>query len=273
MDIAAGKGGIVLVSMIKVNSVHLAYGSQKILRDITFSVSAGEVVGLVGPNGAGKTTLIRAISGLLKPSSGGITVANDNVFNISNKELAKMISVVPQAEQTGGAFLVRNVISLGRTPYMNWLGQSTEKDSEAVDVAMLHTGIEDLGDRRLAELSGGERQRVLLARALAQETPILLLDEPTSNLDLVHQGSFLSLISELARQKNLAVLMALHDLNLVSSFADRVIMIADQTIIAEGLATEVLTAENIMAAYQTSAVEIIAHPDSGNPIIIPKNQK
>jgi iron complex transport system ATP-binding protein len=169
----------------------------------------------------------------------------------------------------GGAFTVAQTVMLGRTAYMNWLGRPKSEDEAAVLWAMEQTGLVDLADRRNAELSGGEQQRVLLARALAQKTPVLLLDEPTNHLDLQHQIHFLSLVLDLVRREKLAVLMAMHDLNQVSTYADRVAFLVGGAMLVEGSPREVLTAEHIAAAYQTQ-VEIIHHPKYDTPLILPK---
>jgi iron complex transport system ATP-binding protein len=158
---------------------------------------------------------------------------------------------------------------MGRTPYLNWLGQEGEADKAAVRLALEQTCLDAFADRQIAKLSGGEQQRVLLARALAQSTPVLLLDEPTNHLDLQHQTNLLSLVKDLAKQKRLAVLMALHDLNLVSFFADQVALLVDGELRHLGSPQEVIRSEHISAAYRTP-VEVIPHPVTGAPIIFPR---
>ncbi|MEA3341268.1 MAG: ABC transporter ATP-binding protein, partial [Chloroflexota bacterium] len=163
---------------------------------------------------------------------------------------------------------VEQTILMGRTAYMGWLGQPDDDDLAITQLAMQRTKMTHLAERRIAELSGGEQQRALLARALAQATPILLLDEPTNHLDLQHQMNILSLVRELAIEQNLAVLMAIHDLNLVSFFADRVALFVNAELRTLGTLEEVLTEENISAAYQTP-VQVLPHPNSGVPLILP----
>lgn len=256
--------------MLKIKSLTVAYGQQVVLRDFTLEISPGEIVALVGPNGAGKSTLIRAISGVIKIQSGSMRFRKQDLSDLSPSHLAKIIGVVPQARPFGGAFTVEQSILLGRTPHMNWLGQPQEHDHLEVQKAMRNTQTEHLAQRRIAELSGGEQQRVLLARALAQTTPVLLLDEPTTHLDLRHQSSILSLTKELAHTTGLAVLMALHDLNQVSLFADRVALLVGGNLLAVGSPKEVLTVEQISTAYQTP-VQVIPHPEDKAPFIFPKN--
>lgn len=257
---------------LEVRALTVAYGSQVALSNITLRVEPGEVVALVGPNGAGKSTLIRAISGILPIQSGQVVYGDQNITSLSQVDRARILGVVPQARQLGGAFTVSQTVMLGRTAYMSWLGKGSSEDVAAANWAMQQTGVFDLAERRNAELSGGEQQRVLLARALAQQTPVLLLDEPTNHLDLQHQINFLSLVRELTRDENLAVLMAMHDLNQVSTYADRVAFMVGGHILALGEPGEVLTVDNISSAYQIP-VEIIPHPHYDTPLILPKREK
>jgi iron complex transport system ATP-binding protein len=184
-------------------------------------------------------------------------------------ERAKIMAVVPQVSFVGGAYPVRQVVMMGRTAHMSWLGNPEENDHRQVEAAMEATQTTDLAERRIAELSGGEQQRVMLARALAQATPLVVLDEPTNHLDLQHQGTILNLVREMSRKRQLAVLMVLHDLNLVSLFADRAAVIVGGEIIACGTPKEVLTKATINQAYGTS-LDVIPHPESGAPIILQK---
>ena len=178
------------------------------------------------------------------------------------------MAVVPQARQMGGAFTVEHSVLMGRTAYMNWLGQPNKTDYQIVHAALEKTHTEYLAKRRIAQLSGGEQQRVLLARALAQDTPVLLLDEPTNHLDLQHQSAILSLVRKQATVNGLAVLMALHDLNLVSMYADRVLLLVGGNRVAIGKPEEVLTADQINEAYNTE-IQVLSHPESNIPIILP----
>lgn len=255
--------------MLKIDSLTVAYGSKIVLQNISFEVQPGKILALIGPNGAGKTTLIRAISGVVSVTSGRVSVDGDDLTRLSTGQRAKIMAVVPQARQLGGAFSVEQAVMLGRTPYLNWLGQEGEADRAAVRLALQQTRLETFAHRQIAKLSGGEQQRVLLARALAQSTPVLLLDEPTNHLDLQHQTIFLSLIKKLTNEKQLTVIMAMHDLNLVSFLADRVALLVDGELKSLGAPKEVIRAEYISAAYQTP-VEIVSHPVTGAPIIFPQ---
>lgn len=252
---------------LEIRSLSSAYGEVKALTDVSLRVGSGEILAVIGPNGAGKSTLIRVISGILPATGGGVYWNGQKISTFSPAQRARRVAVVPQARQLGGAFSVEQTVLLGRTAYLGIMGKAEKKDLEIVRWAMNKTGIEHLAERRLAEISGGEQQRVLLARALAQDTPVMLLDEPTNHLDLGYQISLLSLIQELVEKEHLAVILAMHDLNQVAGTADRVALLVDGKLRAEGSPQEVLTAENISAAYQTP-VEVLDHPRTGVPFIV-----
>lgn len=255
--------------MLTVNSLQVAYGSKIVLQDISLNVSPGEILALIGPNGAGKTTLIRAISGILPIVSGRVTVKGRNLSQLTISQRARVLAVVPQARQLGGAYTVEQAVMMGRTAYMGWLGRESKADQTAVRLALKQTQLNEFAPRQIAKLSGGEQQRVLLARALAQSTPVLMLDEPTNHLDLQHQTNLLSLVKKLAREQQLAVMMAMHDLNLVSFFADKVALLVNGELRCIGTPKEVIRASNISEAYQTP-VDIISHPVTEVPIIFPQ---
>ena len=256
------------MNMLKIEGLSVSYGKRRVLRGDSLSVESGEVVALIGPNGSGKSTLIRAVSGVLPVQSGTIRVDGRAVSELSTMERARYLAVVPQARNMPPAFSVYESILLGRTPYLGWLGRAGESDHERVQYALERTQMLPLSDRMVGELSGGEQQRVLLARALAQDTPVLLLDEPTTHLDLQHRESLVNLVRELAKGKNLAVLVVLHDLNMASLYADRVSMLVDGQIQATGTPSEVLTEANLSRVYNVP-VHIIPHPEYGNPLILP----
>ncbi len=198
--------------MLAIHSLCVSYGAHPVLKDVSLSIQPGEIMAVVGPNGAGKTTLIRSVSGILPNQAGTIYIAGQDLARLSPKERAQYLAVVPQARQLPGDVPVYETVLLGRTPYLNWIGSSGAGDHAAVRQALELTRLAPLSRRRVGELSGGEQQRVLLARALAQDAPLLLLDEPTTHLDLEHQTVFLNLIRRLTAEKGLAVLIILHDL-------------------------------------------------------------
>ena len=254
--------------MLDIRELSVAYGQNIVLQDISLSVKPAEVVALIGPNGTGKSTLIRAVSGVIPKRQGSILLGDQDLSKLSHYQRARLLAVVPQARQLGGAFNVEQTILMGRTPYINWLGQAGESDFQHVHLAMEKTSTLHLAKRRIAELSGGEQQRVFLARALAQDTPALLLDEPTTHLDLKHQASLLSLVHQLSRENDLTVLMALHDLNQVSIYADKVALLLEGRLKAVGTPQEVLTAELISEVYKTP-VQVFSHPKHKFPLIFP----
>lgn len=254
--------------MLDIQSLSVAYNQRDVLKGITLSISAGEILAIIGPNGVGKSTLIRAISGVHPVSSGSVRIDGQELIHLTPIQRARYMAVVPQARELPGAFTVYQTVLLGRTPYLNWLGHPGKTDRNQVFHALELTQITKLAKRRIGELSGGEQQRVLLARALAQDAPILLLDEPTTHLDLEHQSSFLNLVNELILEKKLAVLMALHDLNLAAHYANRVALLLKGHLHAMGSPSEVLTPANLSTAYNVP-VKVIPHPDYGSPLIIP----
>jgi iron complex transport system ATP-binding protein len=253
--------------MLSIDSISASYHSQPFLREISFQVKPGQVVALIGPNGAGKTTLIRAISCILPLLSGGVTAFGKDLHRISPPERARLLGVVPQARQLPPSYTVYQTVLIGRTPYLGWLGQPGTQDLQRTRWALERTALEHLGERRINELSGGEQQLVLLARTLAQDTPILLLDEPTAHLDLHHQSTLLKLVRELAREKDLAILMAIHDLNLVAQHSDKVILMVDGKVESQGTPSEVLTASLLSHAYQVP-LQVISHPVYGTPLVL-----
>ncbi len=231
-------------------------GGKSILKQINLSVPESSILGVIGPNGAGKTTLMRAISGTVPLSDGRIQFRSLDFSKLSILERARLIAVVPQARHLPGAYTCKETVMMGRTPHLNWLGQFDEQDRQLALEAMRRTGTLDMANRFIGELSGGEQQRVLLARALAQTAPILLLDEPTTHLDLQYQISLLNLIRDLVKNGGLAetdasltVLLTLHDLNLVGQYADQVAVMVRGYIQSIGTPLDVLTPATLSPAF------------------------
>jgi iron complex transport system ATP-binding protein len=258
--------------MLKIESLTIHYGTAQVVDHVSLEVAPGEVVALIGPNGAGKTSLVRGISGVTEVSSGSVSFNGTELTRLPPPQRARIMAVVPQVSYLGGAFTVEQVVMMGRTAYMSWTGKPSKEDQHEVAKAMENTKTTSLAKRRIAELSGGEQQRVMLARALAQNTPLLVLDEPTNHLDLQHQGTLLSLVREQAMKSNLAVLMVLHDLNLVSLFADQAALMVSGQLAAFGPPADVLSVETISQAYQAD-VEVIRHPENNTPIILQKTNQ
>jgi cobalamin transport system ATP-binding protein len=227
-----------------------AYREQPVVREVTTSIVRGEMVGLLGPNGAGKSTLLKLAAGALHPSSGSIHLLGRDIARLSQREVARQVAFVPQDFSVQFAFTVRQIVALGRTPYLGVLGVERGEDRLAVEDALSETALIDLADRVFNELSGGERQRVLVALALAQRSPIVLLDEPTAHLDIKHQIEVLELLRRLNRTHGLTVLAALHDLNLAARYFPRLILFRN-VVVAEGAPTQVLDATLLSEVYET----------------------
>jgi ABC-type cobalamin/Fe3+-siderophores transport system ATPase subunit len=257
-----------MANILEIQSLTVAYNGRTALRGVSLSLASGVVTGLIGPNGAGKTTLIRAASGVIPARSGRVLVDGADLMTLSPHERARRMAVVPQARSLPPAFTARETVLLGRTPHLNWLGQLSPQDEQRAEWAMHRTRTLELASRPVGELSGGEQQRVLLARALAQNAPILLLDEPTANLDLHYQIELLELVRGLARGEKLAVLLALHDLNLVARYADRVALLVSGEMQAAGTPEEVLVAPALSQAYQLP-LQVIKAGSSGATMILP----
>jgi len=261
-----------LQPILEIKNLTVKYGERTALKDISLDIHPGEILALIGPNGAGKTTLVRSLSGVLQPRSGSARIKGQDIYQISPGQRAKALAVVPQARNLPEAFSVWQTVLIGRTPYLGWLGRPTSKDIERTYWALSRTNTVDFAERRIGELSGGEQQRVLLARALAQETPVLLLDEPTAHLDLRHQSLILNLVRELAQDQQLAVLMVLHDLNLAALYSDRVALLVEGSLCALGTPAEVITPSRLMEAYEVP-LQVISHPTNGTPFILPASPK
>jgi len=238
-----------MTPLITIEHLVVKYHERTAVEDASLVVPAGTITALIGPNGAGKTSLIRAASGVLPIQAGRVTLSGKDLAGLKPAERARLVAVVPQARALPEAFTARELVSAGRTPWMNWLGQASARDQAAILTAMQLTETEELAERRVGELSGGEQQRLLLARALAQNAPLLMLDEPSAHLDLRYQIELLDLIRGLANELNLGVLVALHDLNLVARIADRVVLLVKGKVSATGNVDEVFKQDMLSEAY------------------------
>jgi iron complex transport system ATP-binding protein len=257
--------------MLSIEGLSVFYGPRRILQGVSLDLQSGQVLALIGPNGAGKSTLVRAVSGVIPVQAGKVEADGADLLSLPAMRRARYLAVVPQAVSMPPAFTVWETVLLGRTPYLNFLGQISEKDEQIARLALQRVDALDLVERRVGELSGGEQQRVLLARALAQSTPILVLDEPTVHLDLQHQVSLMETVCRLSHTDNLAVLVALHDLNLAARYADRVALLVAGEVKATGTVRQVLTPELISAAYHLP-VRVVPHPFADAPLVLPDNK-
>jgi len=247
--------------------VSLGYNHHPILRDMNLKVSPGELVGLIGPNGCGKSTLIKAFSHIINPMSGRILVDGRVISVIPRRELARLVGVVPQIPLLPSTFSAFEIVLMGRNPHLGLFQSEGPRDWNLALQAMQKTATQSLADRRVNELSGGEIQCLLIARALVQETKAILLDEPTANLDIGRQVEILDLMKDLCRTQNLTVLAALHDLNLAAQYCDRLVLIHDGRIHAEGKPSEVITNKNIKQVYGAENC-VYTHPVNGLPIVL-----
>ncbi len=242
------------------------YGDRPVLEDVSFSLEPGEFVAILGPNGSGKTTLVRTLSRTLKPQMGAVRADGRDLYALSAKESARLVAVVPQHEDPVFDFTVREIVGMARYPWTN--GPETPRDREAVDRALETARCTELADRPLSRISGGERQRALVARALAQETPVLLLDEPTAHMDVGYQIATLSIMRKLSREGK-AVAAALHDLNLAAGFADRAILLHNGRIVIEGAVEEVLESAEIERVYG-AAFARMRDERTGRLVLVPE---
>jgi iron complex transport system ATP-binding protein len=252
---------------LEMQKVTLGYDHHPVMEDITLKVSPGEMVGLIGPNGSGKSTIIKALSHIIRPKSGRITIGGRDIAKIPRRELACMVGVVPQLPLLPSTFTAAEIVLMGRNPHLGLFESEGRRDWSMVRQAMIETGTETLADRYVNELSGGEIQCLLIARVLVQETSAILLDEPTANLDIGRQAEILDLMRGLCTESKLAVLAAIHDLNLASQYCDRLLLINERRIHAEGKPAEVVTDKNIKEVYGAENC-VYTHPINGLPTVL-----
>ncbi len=255
-----------MIPKLSFRDVAFGYGSRLVVDGLSVAIGPGEIVALIGANGAGKTTFLNLASGTAQPLQGEVVYDGRRLTSIPQRERARRIAVVPQALSIPFAFSAREVIALGRTPFLGPFGRTTTADTVAVDLAMAQTGTDVFADQCVLDLSAGERQRVILAMALAQEPDLLLLDEPTANLDVAHQIAFLRLAHDLSLSRGLTIVAAVHDLNLAALSFERIIALHAGRVVADGTPRDVLTPGTIEKIYGTS-VEVIDHPSRPVPLV------
>lgn len=254
-----------MTSAVEVSGVTVAFDGVRILDGVDMRVEPGEWVTVIGPNGAGKSTLLRAVAGLV-PLTGQISVSSRQLGRLRRRERARLVATVPQSPVVPPGMAVLDYVLLGRTPYVPPLGRESAADHAAVTEVLERLDLAGFAGRQLTTLSGGERQRVFLARALAQGASLLLLDEPTSALDIGHQQEVLELVDGLRQAHGLTVLATMHDLSLAGEFADRMVLLSDGRVVAEGAAAEVLT-EQLLGTYYRARVRVL--PGAQGPLVVP----
>ncbi len=251
---------------LRIERLAFRYGDRSAVRDLTLELDRGAAAVLLGPNGAGKSTLLHLLSGTLRPASGAMSWGDKDLATMPRRARAQRLALVPQVFQVPFAFSCRELVALARTPYVAPFGRERARDRAAVARALEMTETAHLADRSILELSGGERQRVLLAMALAQEPELLLLDEPTAQLDVAHQVAVLELVLERCERDGLTVLVAMHDLNLAALFFKRVIVLDAGRIVADGHPRAVLTSGLLRNVY-AAETEVVSHPVADAPLV------
>lgn len=264
---ATGGEGMLTRNRLRGDDLTLAYEERVVAEAMNVTIEDGSLTVIVGPNACGKSTLLRALARLLAPRAGRVFLDGTPITSIGTKEVARRLGFLPQAPLAPEGVTVTDLISRGRFPHQRVLRQWSKEDEAAVREAMLATGVAELADRQLEELSGGQRQRVWIAMALAQETSILLLDEPTTFLDISHQIEVLDLCVEL-QEAGRTIVAVLHDLNLASRYATRLIAIRDGRIVAEGTPSAVVTADIVEHIFDLPC-RVITDPETGAPLVIP----
>lgn len=253
---------------LRADGLRLAYGSRLVVDGLDLSVPPGRITAIVGANACGKSTLLRALARLLAPREGSVRLDGRALHSIPSRELAQRLGILPQSPVAPEGLTVIDLVNRGRSPHQTWWRQWSKSDERAVHEALAATGMTGLADRPVDELSGGQRQRAWIAMAVAQGTPVLLLDEPTTYLDLAHQIDVLDLITDLNRREQRTVVMVLHDLNQACRYADHVVAMKAGRIAAEGSPAEVITADLVRDVFALRC-RITPDPVSGTPLVIP----
>jgi len=253
---------------LRAEGLRLAYDDRIVVDDLSLSVPPGQISAIVGANACGKSTLLRALARLLAPRAGSVLLDGRSVHGLPTRTVARQLGLLPQAPVAPEGLTVIDLVTRGRSPHQTWWRQWSAADERAVTFALRATGLSDLADRPVDELSGGQRQRAWLAMAIAQETPLLLLDEPTTFLDLAHQIDVLDLVVDLNRDEGRTVVMVLHDLNQACRYADHVIAMKAGSIVAEGEPAQVITPALVEEVFDLTC-QVTTDPVSGTPMIIP----
>ncbi|PIK27230.1 ABC transporter ATP-binding protein [Bacillus pumilus] len=256
------------MSAISTEGLSLGYGETMIIDELNVSIPKGEITVFIGSNGCGKSTLLRSLARLMKPMGGSVLLEGHSIAKLPTKEVAKQLAILPQGPKAPEGLTVHQLVKQGRYPYQNWLKQWSKQDEEAVNRALKSTKMEDLADRTVDSLSGGQRQRAWIAMTLAQETDIILLDEPTTYLDMTHQIEILDLLFDLNEKEQRTIVMVLHDLNLACRYAHHLVAIKDKTIYAEGRPETVINCDLVKNVFDMNC-QVTTDPLFGTPLCIP----
>ncbi|MET9093503.1 ABC transporter ATP-binding protein [Streptomyces cyaneofuscatus] len=255
------------VPRLEARGVTVGYGGRAVIDDLDVVIPSGVVTTIIGPNGCGKSTLLRTLTRLLKPASGTVVLDGEDIDRLRTRDVAKKLGLLPQAPVAPEGLTVGDLVARGRHPHQSWLRQWSSDDAEVVERALAMTGVADLADRPVDSLSGGQRQRVWISMTLAQGTDLLLLDEPTTYLDLAHAIDVLDLVDDL-HESGCTVVMVLHDLNLATRYSDNLIVMRAGSILAQGHPRDVITAELLHEAFGLQA-KVIDDPVGDRPLIVP----
>jgi iron complex transport system ATP-binding protein len=256
------------VTAMRASAVRAGYPGVPVLQGVSIDVAAGEMLAIVGPNGAGKSTLLKVLGGSMKPTAGSVELFGSALASIERRELARTVASVGQENAVAFRFTVLEIVLMGRAPHLGAFRFESHRDLEIATAALQRFELAHLAARHVQELSGGERKRVFLARALAQEPKIALLDEPTAFLDLKHVAEIFARFRELSAERGMTVIATLHDLNAAALYADRVLLLSDGAAVAYGTPAEVLTTENLERVYDTE-VYVGRNPSTGSLMILP----
>ncbi|GAA4815477.1 ABC transporter ATP-binding protein [Nocardioides caeni] len=256
------------VHQITAAGLRLAYGDRVVVDDLTTTIPAGQVTTIIGPNGCGKSTFLRAIARLLKPKAGEVLLDGKAITSMRTRDVARVLGMLPQSPTAPEGLTVADLVAKGRHPHQSWLRQWSRDDEAEVDVALRLTGMQALAGRPVDELSGGQRQRAWISMALAQETDVLLLDEPTTYLDLAHQVEVLDLVDKLHADLGRTIVMVLHDLNLAARYSDHLIVMRDGKVVTSGPPADVIDAELLRDVFGLES-QVLVDPVSHQPLIIP----
>jgi iron complex transport system ATP-binding protein len=256
-------------SRLTAAGVRLGYESRVVVGGLDLALEPGRITAVVGPNACGKSTLLKALARLLKPLAGVVHLDGRDIASLPTREVARAVGILPQSSVTPEGLTVTDLVMRGRYPHQGWLRPWSTADTAAVATAMDLAGVTDLADRPVDQLSGGQRQRAWIAMALAQDTPILLLDEPTTYLDLAHQVEVLDLVGRLNTGDGRTVVLVLHDLNHAARYAHQVVVMAEGAIVATGSPAEVISAELVERVYGL-AVTVVPDPVTGTPLVVPR---
>ena len=255
------------MSCISTKNLNISYGNLDIVKDLNLDIPKGKITTIIGSNGCGKSTILKTIARIIQAKSGDIFVNNINIKEQSPKDLAKVMAVLPQSPQAPSGLTVEELIAYGRFPHQKGFGKMKKEDEDIVTWALKSTGIEEFRERPMEALSGGQRQRAWIAMALAQQTEILILDEPTTYLDLAHQLEILKLLEELNRKQGTTIVMVIHELNNAARFADHMIGVKKGKVVCQGTAHEVMTKENLKELFNIDA-EIVEDPRNNKPVCL-----